>query len=170
MSNATVLFKKLDLNYVRQELIDHEFENNGLECKEKSGADRGGLDEKDKSNFAKALSGFANTSSGVLIFGLAARKKDEIDQIIGIRPIKELRRFESALREHESRIVERLVPGVEYKAIETSPGEGMVLCRGRPDRCPLPAGAHRRCSRSPRAFVLRCAILQGRYNRVILSA
>jgi len=126
MSNAAVLFEKLDLSYVQEELVDHEFENNWLECKEKSGADRGGLDEKDKSNLAKALSGFANTGGGVLIFGLAARKRDEIDEIIGIRPIKDLRRFESALREYESRLVERLVPGVEYKQIETSPGEGMA--------------------------------------------
>lgn len=126
MSDAVVLFQKLDLAYVQQELIGQEFENNWLECKEKSGADRGGLDEKDKSNFAKALSGFANTSGGVLNLRIGGQEADEIDEIIGIRPIKELRRFESALREHESRVVERLVPGVEYKAIETTAGEGMI--------------------------------------------
>ncbi|WP_187345707.1 helix-turn-helix domain-containing protein [Sorangium cellulosum] len=127
MDNAESLFRKLDLAYVQQEMIGNKFENNWLECKEKQKPEQGALDQGDKSNFAKALSGFANTSGGVLIFGLEARKdKDDVDQITGLKPIKELRKFESALRELESRIVERLVPGVEYVRIPTTGDEGLV--------------------------------------------
>ncbi|WP_437965344.1 ATP-binding protein [Sorangium sp. So ce260] len=127
MDNAESLFRKLDLAYVQQEMVGKEFENNWLECKEKQKPEQGALDQGDKSSFAKALSGFANTSGGVLIFGLEARKdKDEVDMIIGLKPIKELRKFESALREMESRIVERVVVGVEYLRITTKEDEGLL--------------------------------------------
>lgn len=127
MDNARSLFEKLDLAYVQNEMIGKEFENNWLECKEKNRPEQGLFDAGDKANFAKALSGFANSSGGVLIFGLEARKdKDEIDQIIALKPIKELRKFESALREHESRIVERIVAGVEYRRLPTGDDEGLL--------------------------------------------
>ncbi|KYG02595.1 hypothetical protein BE21_54740 [Sorangium cellulosum] len=127
MDNAESLFRKLDLAYVQQEMIGKAFENNWLECKEKQRPDQGPLDQGDKSNFAKALSGFANTSGGVLILGLEARKdNDDIDQIVGIKPIKELKKVESALRELESRVVERMVAGVEYLPIATAGDEGLI--------------------------------------------
>lgn len=127
MDNARSLFEKLDLAYVQNEMIGKEFENNWLECKEKSRSEQGLFDQSDRSNFAKALSGFANSAGGVLIFGLEARKdKDEIDQIIALKPIKELRKFESALREHESRIVERIISGVEYRRLPTGDDEGLL--------------------------------------------
>jgi hypothetical protein len=127
MDNARSLFEKLDLAYIENEMIGKEFENNWLECKEKDRPDQGLFDKGDKANFARALSGFANSSGGVLIFGLEARKdKDDIDQIIALKPIKELRKFESALREHESRIVERIVTGVEYRCLPTGDDEGLL--------------------------------------------
>ncbi len=127
MDNARSLFEKLDLAYVQNEMIGKGFENNWLECKEKNRPEQGLFDAGDKANFAKALSGFANSAGGVLIFGLEARKdKDDIDQIIALKPIKELKKFESVLREHESRIVERIVAGVEYRRLPTGEDEGLL--------------------------------------------
>lgn len=126
-TNARLLYEKLDLTYINENMVGKEFENNWLECKEKSRASHGGLDEAEQAYFAKALSGFSNTAGGVLIFGLEARKRDGIDQIQSIKPIQQLKRFESALREYESRAVERPVPGVEYRAIRTGESdEGML--------------------------------------------
>ena len=56
------LFERLTIDYIKAEMLGQEFENNWLECKEKQRADRHDVDQGDKSVFAKALSGFANTS------------------------------------------------------------------------------------------------------------
>ncbi|MDD5438006.1 MAG: ATP-binding protein [Patescibacteria group bacterium] len=125
-SNARALFDKLNPDYISAEMVGKEFENNWLECKIKEGKDPNGLDESDKSHFAKALSGFANTSGGVLIFGLNARRKDGIDIIQSVEPIKNMAKIESALREQESRLVERAVFGVEYKAIPMDGDQGLI--------------------------------------------
>lgn len=137
-SNARLLFDKLDLAYINENMVGKEFENNWLECKEKSRSDHGGLDDTDKKYFAKALSGFANTAGGVLIFGLEARTKEEIDQIQSIKPIQQLKRFESALREYESRAVERHVLGVEYKPIKTAGEDEGILAILIPESPHLP--------------------------------
>jgi len=120
MSNAKKLYDGIvDLNYVNARMIGQSFENTWFDCKQKHDATNGRLDKDDKSNLAKALSGFANMSGGVLIFGLDARKINGIDMIQGLVPIKDLRVFESELREAESRIVERPIPGLEYRKIYT---------------------------------------------------
>jgi len=126
MDNAKLLFDKLSLKYIKEEMINKEFENNWLEGKEKQKPKISELSETDTKNFAKALSGFANTSGGVLIFGLKAKKKDDVDEIQEIKPIEKLKKFESRLRELESRKVERLVKGVDYKKIETSKDKGII--------------------------------------------
>ncbi len=120
MSNAKKLYDGIvDLNYVNTRMIGQSLENTWFDCKQKHDATNGRLDKDDKNNFAKALSGFANMSGGVLIFGLNARKISGIDMIQSLAPIKGLRVFESELREAESRIVERPIPGLEYSKIYT---------------------------------------------------
>jgi len=126
MKESKILFSKLKLEYIRNEMIGKEFENSYLECKEKSHSDRSDTDAQDESNYAKALSGFSNTSGGVLIFGLKATKIDDVDLITDIKPITDIRRFESRLRELESRIVERPIADVEYLSIFTTAQDGII--------------------------------------------
>jgi hypothetical protein len=126
MKAATILFDKLTLEYIENEMIGKEFESSYLECKEKSRPDRSETDLQDVSNYAKALSGFANTSGGILIFGLKANKDNDVDIINDIVPITNIQKFESRLRELESRIVERPIAGVEYRAIITSDRDGIL--------------------------------------------
>lgn len=126
MDSAKILFDKLFLEYVTDEMIGREFENTHIECKEKERADRGSTDKQDENYFAKALSGFANTSGGILFWGLKARKEDDVDLIQEVKPIAEIGKFESRLRELETRVVERVVAGVEYKVIKTEVGSGLV--------------------------------------------
>jgi hypothetical protein len=131
MNNARVLFEQIvDKQYVDDKLINKTIEDTWLECKRKTHPDRGNLDEGDKANFAKAISGFANSSGGVLIFGLVAQKGiDGLDLIQAMEPIQGLKLFESELREKESRIIERAVSGIEYKKFytEESRDEGMLV-------------------------------------------
>ncbi|MCX5781269.1 MAG: ATP-binding protein [Elusimicrobia bacterium] len=128
MNNARILFEKLSLEYINANMMNKEFETNWMDCKEKEDATSAELSPNDKKLFAKALSGFANTSGGVILFGIRARPRpaDDVDIIIDKNPIKGLKKYESNLREIESRIVERLVKGVEYLPIETSPDEGVM--------------------------------------------
>jgi hypothetical protein len=123
---AKILFDKLTLEYIREEMIGKQFENSYLECKQKSRSERSETDQSDESNYAKALSGFANTSGGILIFGLKADKENDVDSINAITPITNVNKFESRLRELESRIVERPINGVEYRSILTSGEEGIL--------------------------------------------
>ena len=120
MSNAKNIYDKIvDLNYVNAHMIGQSLENTWLDCKRKHDVTNGRLDKDDKNNFAKALSGFANISGGVLIFGLDARNIGGVDKIQGLIPIKDLKVFESELREAETRIVERPISGLEYRKIYT---------------------------------------------------
>lgn len=126
MSNAKKTFERItDIKYIEEHLVGEKAEDTWLDCKLKDHY------EKDKSSFAKALSGFANTSGGVLIFGINARKdkKKNIDVMQGIVSIKQLSIFESKLRELETRIIERSVPGLEYKPIYTNKNddEGIIV-------------------------------------------
>jgi hypothetical protein len=70
------------------------------------------ISDADKANLAIALSGFANSSGGVLIFGLFAAKssKDDADIISKEEPIKNVTRF---LPEVQSLIGQAVVPTVD---------------------------------------------------------
>ena len=116
MSNAKVIYDQIQGIEQIKAMLSKPSEDTWIECKVKSNPSHANLDESDKSNFAKCISGFANTSGGVLIFGLEAKKdKNGYDLITGIKPIKSLTAFEAALRELEPRIIERAVPEIEYK-------------------------------------------------------
>ena len=76
--NAKALFERIlseGYPFIRQLLCDRRAEDLWLDFKEKSNRERSGtLDRSDKHNFARALSGFANSSGGVLIWGIGARR------------------------------------------------------------------------------------------------
>jgi hypothetical protein len=122
---ARLLYDRFSLDYL-QGLIGREFESNTLECKEKAHPESVDLDDSDISNFAKALSGFANTGGGVLLWGVQARKVDDIDRIQQLVPISDIVKFEAKLRDRESSLVEYVVPGVEYKSIVDRNGGGFL--------------------------------------------
>jgi len=121
---ARILFDKLDFDYIQREMLGKQFETFWLDCKRKTEPQKLGAVQSDEKNFAAALSGFANTSGGVLLWGLDARKDANGVDIIQAElvPILGLKAFESRLRELESRIVERPVLGVDYKPIEIESG------------------------------------------------
>jgi hypothetical protein len=124
--NARVLFDKLSLDYVKGELLGKAFENNWFECKQKADPNVWEVNDGDWLYFAKAQSGFANTSGGVLIWGLEAVKKEEVDLVQSIKDIHQLQKFESRIRELETRGIERLVEGIEYKSIPTKGDSGVL--------------------------------------------
>jgi hypothetical protein len=78
-----------------------------------------------KEKFARALSGFANTDGGVLVYGIKTNDapKGTPDRAQDIVEIENAAAFRADLDRLASRVVEPLVPAVEIKEIE-KPGAG----------------------------------------------
>ncbi len=73
----------------------------------------------DKRSLGEALSGFANSRGGVLVWGVSARmdEAEKIDAATELKPIKGLRRFLSDLRSNTPQVASPGVTGVEHKEI-----------------------------------------------------
>lgn len=82
----------------------------------------------DKKNFAKALSGFANSSGGLVIWGVNARKNSQgIDCATEIREIVPVQLFLARLNEFTGMGASPIVEGVKHKVISTSSEGGVVV-------------------------------------------
>jgi hypothetical protein len=124
MSSDT-LFQHIDLAQIDAFIKDKQEENLHLEFKTIEHAE---LSKNDKKIFAKALSGFANSSGGVVIWGVEARKNNEgIDCATTKQPISPLSMFISRLNELTGEFVDPLVDGVQHKKIQISEDEGFAV-------------------------------------------
>jgi predicted HTH transcriptional regulator len=89
-------FEDLDLHGIQEFLQTQQEEHIYLEFKTARTTDLSYAD--DRKNFAKALSGFANSSGGLLVWGIAAAKNaDQIDCATGAAEIAQIRLFVTAL-------------------------------------------------------------------------
>jgi Schlafen, AlbA_2 len=80
--------------------------------------------------WSKALSGFSNTTEGLLVWGIDARKKPprNIDAASGLRLVADCNKFESRLREWIRDATNPPVMGVEYLSVPDGDGNGFVVC------------------------------------------
>ncbi len=94
--------------------------------------------EFDNKNFSKCISGFANSSGGIIIWGIKASKnKDGVDAASAIKPIKGLIKFENHLKRIEGKAVIPMIAGIEYRRIIKNDDEGFLLVYVPPsDRTP----------------------------------
>lgn len=84
--------------------------------------------EDDKRNLAKCLSGFANSSGGIIVWGVDARENAQgIDCAGAAAEIASLKLFISRLNELTGEAVSPIVDGVRHKAIETAPDRGFAV-------------------------------------------
>lgn len=81
------------------------------------------LDKQDKKNFAEALSGFANSGGGVIVWGIETKKTKGTDYATGTREIQHLSQFISRLNQLTGELVKPIVEGVLHRRIRTS-GDG----------------------------------------------
>lgn len=82
----------------------------------------------DKKNLAKALSGFSNSSGGLIVWGIDARKNAQgIDCASELKAIQSVKRFLSRLNELTGMAVSPLVDGVEHRIIEAENENGFVV-------------------------------------------
>lgn len=74
---------------------------------------------EDRKNFTVALSGFANSSGGIIVWGVVSRKAPGggADGARELRPIDDIRRFVTRLNELTGEVVRPFVDGVRHRAI-----------------------------------------------------
>jgi len=81
--------------------------------------------EFDKKNYSKALSGFANSSGGLIIWGVdASKNSDGIDCAQALRPLEKLNQFLTKLNKLEGQATTPRVSGVKHRKIEMEDNKG----------------------------------------------
>ncbi len=128
MDTAERLFQSIrlqGLDIIREWIAEGYREDLHLDFKRKSSPQLIGLSEDDRRNFSKALSGFANSDGGVIVWGIDAPGSGS-----GIREmvaIHEPNKFAELLDSMISRLVNPQVDGVENHVILAEAGRGFVV-------------------------------------------
>jgi len=123
--NVEELFNSLDATRIQQFVGDKQEENLHLEFKTLNGSDLAHRD--DRKNFAAALSGFANSSGGIVIWGISARKNvDGLDCANEARPVTDCRILVARLNQLTGEAVDPVVDGVRHSAHPTAEPAGFV--------------------------------------------
>jgi Putative DNA-binding domain len=124
--SLTDQFDALTLESVGNYVTSRQEENLTLDFKLINRADLNHSD--DKKNLAKALSGFANSSGGLIVWGVDARKdEDGTDCAIDAREIQPISQLLARLNELTSRAVDPPVDGVGHKAIVSGEDKGFAV-------------------------------------------
>jgi len=124
--NLESRFLSLDLEKIEHYISSSQEENLHLEFKTLSDNPLGTSD--DKKNYSSALSGFANSSGGLLIWGIVARKNDRgVDCAVDLKPIKAVDLLISRLNELEGDAVSPHIDGVQHKPIPLRDNEGFAV-------------------------------------------
>src|SRR5437868_15045303 len=86
------------------------------------------LNREDRRTSAQAISGFANSSGGLVIWGVDARPNSErIDCATALSPIDNLPQFISRLNQHTAEGASPPVDGVQHRAIAFNGNEGCAV-------------------------------------------
>jgi hypothetical protein len=94
-----------------------------LDFKQKSNLKEPSANDDDKANLAKAISGFANTDGGLIIWGVKAKaeKKDDPDVVVDLCPISNLKTFQTQLNHLSGQMTIPPVAGVENRLVPEAP-------------------------------------------------
>ena len=93
-----------------------------LDFTEKENPDTASLSDSDKRQYSKALSGFANSDGGVLVWGITCKKKNSMDTASELKPITNIRGFISNLNRLTGDAVSHPVEGIKYEEIKVHGG------------------------------------------------
>lgn len=127
--NLLNFFKSVDTESALKGFISSKTkEDLHIEFKQKQDSRDGNLGERDKYNFSRALSGFANSDGGVLFWGIETSKKDESAK--RLKPINEVNEFLRSLKSSLLTTVQPFVDGVLIERTDKlgSSTRGYVKC------------------------------------------
>lgn len=91
-----------------------------VDFKEKRDRENGKLADDDKKNLAKAVSGFANSNGGVLIWGIQ-------DKSMSPKPISQVEEFVQSLLELAPLLADPIVQGIDGDWIPSNEGRGFGI-------------------------------------------
>jgi len=118
-------FDKIDLSSINEFIFSKQEEHLELEFKTINHSDFSHKD--DKKNFAKALSGFANSNGGIIIWGVEAKKNEnDVDCAQAKKPIKNVKQFLNKLNEFTGIAANPIVEGVIHKEILEDTDTGYI--------------------------------------------
>lgn len=120
------MYDQIDFQTIQRYVDVGQEENLTLDFKLLNSPDLSNRD--DRKNFAKALSGFANSSGGILVWGVDCRKNDEgVDCANRIEENENVDLLLSRCNELTGTAVSPIVDGVQHKKIYSSPPKGLVV-------------------------------------------
>jgi len=124
--NLEDTFESLDSSAIQQWILDKKEEHLQLDFKRVS--DPNVANRDDRKNFSKSLSGFANSSGGLIVWGIDARKNDRgIDCATALALIDPVQAFLSRLNELTGQSTSPLVDNVRHRAIHFENDRGCVV-------------------------------------------
>jgi len=119
-------FESLTATDVQAYVNAQQEENVQLEFKTANSNDFSNRD--DRKNLAKALSGFGNSSGGLLVWGVNAGKNaNDIDCAIATIEIPQIQLFLTRLNALTGQAVSPIIDGVSHKTLDTNGGAGFAI-------------------------------------------
>lgn len=111
-----------------------------LDFKQKGRPSHGAFEDNDKKILAKAVSGFANSAGGLIVWGVNAEKVDGVDCAQPpAAPIAHIERFASEAATLVGQLIQPKHDGVHITPIPTSSNDGsgfLLICVERSERRP----------------------------------
>jgi hypothetical protein len=119
------IFDSMNLDDLQEMVVSSRVEDLYLEFKTIS--DARFQQKEDRKNLAIALSGFANSDGGIIIWGIETRRNSEdVDAASGLRPIPNLDLLLSKLNEHTGSALSPIATGVRHRTIPARGSEGFA--------------------------------------------
>jgi hypothetical protein len=156
-----------------------------LEFKQKHDATKGSTADTDKGRLSKAMSAFANSDGGLIVWGVEARGTSDPevpDVAVALAPIKNIDAFHSQLNELISYAINSKLPARNVKVPRrTDASQGYVVTYIPPGEVPpyraeFPSNCKQYFKRSGsrsypmEPFDIRDLISRGRYPKIIIRA
>jgi hypothetical protein len=117
--------ESLALQWIKSCVANEQCEDLYIEFKRKSQENTPIPDDADKGQLARAISGFANTDGGLLVWGVYAKatSKEEPDVAQELRPIRGLKTFVTQLNTLCGQAVYPPLPGIENRPVWDDSGQ-----------------------------------------------
>jgi len=122
------LYDSLRTRQDLQKLIsDREKESIHLEFKTKKDRSHGKLEDSERFQFSRALSGFANSDGGILVWGI---ETDENEEAKELKPVTDIAEFHAAIKKSLLNSTQAVVDNVLVDVIseDNSAGSGYLKC------------------------------------------
>lgn len=123
------LYEEGGWKYVEELVMNRHSESLHLDFKRKHNPQTAPLDKDDRRNLGEALSGFANSEGGLIVWGIDARRMGDEDVAVAIEPLRDVTGFTAQLVQLTPELVSPPVPGIRHVPVFESGGgkSGVVV-------------------------------------------